>query len=58
MTLRPNFAAAHNNLGTLLARRGDVEAAIAHYQKALQIDPQFVSARRNLAAVTAGRKGF
>jgi tetratricopeptide (TPR) repeat protein len=44
-------------VGTLLAGRGQSEAAIAHYQRALAINPNFVSARRNLALVLAERKG-
>jgi Tfp pilus assembly protein PilF len=47
----------HNNYGTLLAGRGQAEAAIAHYRRALAIDPQFASARRNLALVLAERNG-
>ncbi len=41
---------AHNNLGSALARRGQPEAALVHYQTALQISPAYADARYNLAA--------
>jgi Tfp pilus assembly protein PilF len=57
LEVRPDFAEVHNNVGTLLAGRGQADAAIAHYRRALAIDPQFASARSNLALVLAQRKG-
>jgi protein O-mannosyl-transferase len=56
---RPDFAAAHNNLGFALVQNqqsgngspsqdGAVDEAIAHYRTALQIKPDFQSARANL----------
>ena len=46
---------AHNNLGIALAERGQVDAAIAHYQKALEIKPDYADAHNNLGAALAGR---
>ena len=40
---------AHNNLGNVLAERGQFDAAIAHYQKALEIKPDY--ARRTTTSV-------
>ena len=40
----PNLATAHNNLGRILARRGQFDEALAHYQKALEIQPNFAAA--------------
>ncbi len=42
-----NFV-AHNNLGDALLRKGQVNEAIAHFQAALQINPNYVAAHNNL----------
>ena len=39
---------AHNNLGNALLQKGNVDEAIAHYQKALQIKPDYAEAHNNL----------
>jgi hypothetical protein len=41
-------AQAHYNLGVALARTGKVEEAIAHYEQAIRIDPDFAGAHYNL----------
>ena len=38
-----------------LASRGQVDEAIAHYQKALEIEPDYAEAHYNLGSVLAGR---
>jgi len=38
----------HNNFGVLLARSGDVSAAIGQFEQALQLQPTHEAARRNL----------
>jgi tetratricopeptide (TPR) repeat protein len=59
LQIKPDFAAAHNNLGAALvenqwggdgARRqnGAVDEAIVHYRSALQIKPDFAQAWSNL----------
>ena len=48
-------APAHNNLAVALAGRGQVDSAIAHYQKALEIKPDHAPAHNNLALLLAGR---
>jgi tetratricopeptide (TPR) repeat protein len=59
LKIKPDFAAAHNNLGAALvenqrdgngARRRDdaVDEAIVHYRRALQIKPDFAQAHGNL----------
>jgi protein O-GlcNAc transferase len=50
----PTFADAHNALGIIATSRGDVDAAIAHYQQAIDNHPNFAGAMNNLA--TALRK--
>jgi len=39
---------AHNKLGIALAGRGQLDAAIAYFQKALEIKPDYADARNNL----------
>ena len=39
---------AHNNLGLLLQEQGNLEAAIAEFEKATKIDPKFEFASNNL----------
>ncbi|MEP6602978.1 MAG: tetratricopeptide repeat protein [Spartobacteria bacterium] len=43
-------ATAHNNLGTLLGRRGQFTEAIAHFENAVAIDPTVRKAHFNWAA--------
>ena len=47
--LNPDNAASHNNMGGLLATTGRFAAAIAHFERALEIDPGLADVRRNLA---------
>jgi protein O-mannosyl-transferase len=41
---------AHNNLGIALAKRNDVDAAIAHFKKATSLSPTFSLPYQNLGA--------
>ena len=49
LQINPDYADAHNNLGSALLRKGKVDEAITHYQKALQINPDFAEAQKNLS---------
>jgi protein O-mannosyl-transferase len=49
----PDCAPAHNNLGNILVARGQVEEAITHYRKALEIKPDYFDAHNNLGHVLA-----
>ena len=40
---------AHNNLADALDRQNKQEAAVPHYERALELDPRFVEARNNIA---------
>ncbi len=53
----PGSWMAHNNLGIRLLRGGAVDEAIAHYNKALEIEPIYAEAHFNLgnALVRTGR---
>lgn len=52
-TLAKNDGAwmAHNNLGVLLARRGETDRAIARYRRSLEIEPDNAEALFNLGRV-------
>ena len=49
----PDCWLAHNNLGVYLYHEGHIEDAIAHYHKALQIDPNHFDTLYNLGAALA-----
>jgi tetratricopeptide (TPR) repeat protein len=51
----PDCWLAHYNLGVALARRGQVDAAIAHYQQALKSKPDFAEAHYNFGVALARR---
>jgi len=45
----PDWASAHNVLGATLGSLGDVDGAIVHFERALQLEPDHAEARQNLA---------
>ncbi len=45
-----NFV-AHNNLGNIVAKQGNTEAAMAHYTEALRSNPDFFDAHYNLGMI-------
>lgn len=49
LKIYPEFAKAHNDLAVLYHRSGDSLKALAHYEKALKLDPGNVTYRKNLA---------
>src|SRR5439155_1098352 len=48
--LRSSYAEAHYNLGRLLVQKGLLDEAIAHYEKALEMNPADAEAHNNLGA--------
>ncbi len=48
---QPDNWEAHNNLGNLLADRGDFAASAAAYQRALTINPDYADGHNNLGTV-------
>jgi len=48
IALKPDYAAAYNNLGIIKKDLGDVEAGIFNYKKALAINPGYASCFSNL----------
>ncbi|RPJ69762.1 MAG: tetratricopeptide repeat protein [Acidobacteria bacterium] len=59
LRLFPDYPEAHNNLGCLLQRSGQLEEAIRHHREAVRLMPDFPLARNNLGAALelAGRTG-
>jgi tetratricopeptide (TPR) repeat protein len=47
----PNSSVAHNNLGTVLLERGQLDEAMAHFQRVLQTEPNHAMAHYNLGGV-------
>ena len=47
--LKPDYADAHNNLGTALARKGQIDEAIRQFQEAIRLKPDYAEARNNFA---------
>lgn len=54
----PDCGIANNNLGGYLYKEGRIEEAMQHYQKALQIDPNYVEALNNLGIALAAEGRF
>ena len=54
----PDCWLANNNLGGYLYNKGRVKEAIEHYQKAIQIDPNYAEAQNNLGAALAAEGRF
>jgi tetratricopeptide (TPR) repeat protein len=50
-----NNSQMHNNLGNVLAERGDLRGAIFHYTKAIKISPNYGEAQINLGVALAKR---
>jgi protein O-GlcNAc transferase len=48
LAIRPDFAAAHNNLGNALSRLGHTAAAVVHYRQAVALVPTMAEAHNNL----------
>ena len=58
LSLRPDYADAHNNLGVALAAQGRVIDAIAHYRRAIGINPDHGNAHSNLGTALASLSRF
>jgi adenylate cyclase len=58
ITIRPHYADAHVGLGDAKAAKGENEAAIAHYQKALSLDPLNARVQFALGKIYYTEKGL
>ena len=54
----PDCWLAHNNLGVFFYHEGNLEKAIEHYHKAIQIDPNSCDTRYDLGAALAAQGRF
>ncbi|MEH6549871.1 MAG: sulfotransferase [Pseudomonadales bacterium] len=57
ISITPDFPALHEDLGSLHAMKGDYDAAIECFQRAIQMDPRLAGVHKKLAhaLVAAGR---
>jgi tetratricopeptide (TPR) repeat protein len=56
--LKPEHAAAHNNLGIALRHKGDRDGALEAFRQAIRHDPEAARAHANLAEEFSYRKDF
>ena len=56
--IKPGDAAARNNLGNLLAGRGELDAAIKEYEAGVEFNPRNLELQFNLATLLAQRGRF
>jgi tetratricopeptide (TPR) repeat protein len=54
--MKPDYAKAHNNLGSALLMQKKWDDAIAHFQEAVRLDPDYRLARENLSEAMAQKK--
>ena len=55
LSIDPQCAPAHNNLGTALARLGREDEAAAEFSRAIGLDPEYAEAHNNLATAWVHR---
>ncbi len=48
LTLKPDFAEAHSNLGIIRQAQGKLPEAVACYERALALKPDYADAHNNL----------
>ena len=53
-TMEPNNAELRYNLGVIAAESGEIEEAKAYYSKAIELDPKYINAYINMAALVLG----
>ncbi len=58
LRIRPDFAAAHYELGAFLVERGMVDESIYHLRECVRLNPQYGDAYYNLAVALATRGSF
>ena len=54
--LKPNYAGAYNNLGTVLQSQGKLDEAVACHRRALELKPDHAEAYSNLSSALSSQK--
>ena len=49
LQIRPKYALAHHNIGSILASQGRIDEAVGHFRRAVQVKPDYAKAHNNLA---------
>ena len=58
LTIKPNYAEAHYNLGGTLKNLNELDLSIKSYEKALEINPSYAEAHFNLGSVFQALKKY
>jgi len=58
INVNTNNSLAHNELGIALVQQGELDEAVLHYSKALQIDPNYINAHHNLGYAFYRQKNY
>ena len=53
MRINPSYAGVYYNLGSILAKRGQLDDAIRHFRQALALRPNFADAHEGLGRALA-----
>ena len=53
--IKPDYAEAHNNIGSALTNKGDLDAAINSYRQAIKIEPDHAEAYNNMGNIFSGK---
>jgi protein O-GlcNAc transferase len=55
LSIRPDYAEAHNNLANAFKSKGELVGAITHYERALALNPDYPEAHNNLGTALKAR---
>ena len=55
LVIDPDYAYAHNNLGTVLGVLGKTKASVKSYERAIALKPDYAEAYNNLGNVLRNR---
>jgi Tfp pilus assembly protein PilF len=56
--MKKSLGQVHNTLGLMWLRRKDVSQAIAHFKKAVDMDPKLIESRMNLGALSLNYRDY